>query len=42
MIGIQLLDGIIGIKISTFKTIGPIVTAIGNIVVLTIFLINSR
>jgi hypothetical protein len=42
MIGIQLLDGIIGIKISTFKTIGPILTAIGNILVLTLFLMDNR
>jgi hypothetical protein len=41
MIGIQLLDGIIGVKISTFKTIGPILTAIGNAVVLILFLINQ-
>ncbi|MHB9293103.1 hypothetical protein Holit_02223 [Hollandina sp. SP2] len=42
MIGIQLLDGIIGIKISIFKTIGPILTAIGNIVVLILFLMDSQ
>jgi hypothetical protein len=40
MIGIQLFDGIIGIKINTFKTIGPILTAIGNAVVLILFLLN--
>jgi hypothetical protein len=38
MIGIQLFDGIIGIKISAFKTIGPILTAIGNAFVLILFL----
>jgi len=40
MICIQLFDGIIGIKINTFKTIGPIFTAIGNIVLLLLFLKN--
>jgi uncharacterized membrane protein YgdD (TMEM256/DUF423 family) len=40
MIGIQLFDGIIGIKINTFKTIGPIVTATGNVIVLILFLIK--
>jgi len=38
MISIQLFDGIIGIKINTFKTIGPILTAIGNAILLIIFL----
>ncbi|MFC6170791.1 hypothetical protein [Loigolactobacillus jiayinensis] len=41
MICIQLFDGIIGIKISTFKTIGPIMTAVGNAVMLVLFLING-
>ena len=40
MIGIQLFDGFIGIKINTFKTIGPILTAIGNAIVLIFFLIK--
>jgi hypothetical protein len=40
MIGVQLFDGIIGIKISTFKTLGPILTAIGNTAVLILLLIN--
>jgi hypothetical protein len=40
MIGIQLFNGIIGIKINTFKTIGPILTAIGNIIVLILFLMK--
>lgn len=40
MIGIQLFDGVIGIKINAFKTIGPILTAIGNAAVLTLFLIK--
>jgi hypothetical protein len=40
MISIQLFDGLVGIKISTFKTIGPILTAIGNTVLLILFLIN--
>jgi hypothetical protein len=39
MIGIQLFDGIIGIRINAFKTIGPIVTAMGNVIVLILFLI---
>ncbi|MDR0604959.1 MAG: hypothetical protein LBG80_11715 [Bacteroidales bacterium] len=40
MIGVQLFDGIIGIKINAFKTIGPILTAIGNIILLILFLIK--
>jgi len=40
MICIQLFDAIIGIKINTFKTIGPIFTAIGNAVLLILFLNN--
>jgi hypothetical protein len=40
MIGVQLFDGIIGIKISSFKTLGPILTAIGNSVLLILVLIN--
>jgi hypothetical protein len=35
-----LFDGIIGIKINTFKTVGPILTAIGNAIVLILFLIK--
>jgi hypothetical protein len=42
MIGVQLLDGIIGIKISIFKTIGPILTSLGNFILLVIFLFNTR
>jgi hypothetical protein len=38
MIGVQFFDGIIGIKISIFKTIGPILTAVGNTAVLILFL----
>ena len=41
MIGVQLLDGIVGIKINTFKTIGPILTAAGNVVLLILFLVNT-
>jgi hypothetical protein len=41
MIGVQLMDGIIGIKINTFKTIGPILTAVGNIVLLILFFVNT-
>jgi hypothetical protein len=41
MICVQLLDGIVGIKINTFKTIGPILTASGNIVLLVLFLVNT-
>lgn len=40
LIGVQLFDGIIGVKISTFKTVGPLFTAVGNTVVLILFLIN--
>ena len=40
VIAIQLLDGTIGIKINTFKTIGPILTAIGNSFVLILFLMK--
>ena len=40
MIGVQLFDGIIGIKINTFKTIGPILTAIGNVILLILFLMK--
>ncbi|MDR1068269.1 MAG: hypothetical protein LBL36_03360 [Clostridiales Family XIII bacterium] len=40
MIGIQLFDGIIGIKISAFKTMGPLLTAIGNALVLILFMIK--
>ncbi|MFQ9627531.1 MAG: hypothetical protein ACLR1F_07325 [Enterococcus avium] len=40
MIGVQLFDGIIGLKISTFKTIGPLLTALGNTIVLILFLYN--
>ena len=41
MIGLQLLDGIVGTKINTFKTIGPILTAAGNIVLLILFFVNT-
>lgn len=40
MIGVQLLDGIIGMKISTFKSLGPFLTALGNGALLAIFLFN--
>lgn len=40
MIMVQLFDAVIGIKISAFKTFGPLLTAIGNLVVLILFLIN--
>jgi hypothetical protein len=40
MIGVQLFDGIIGVKISAFKTVGPLFTAVGNAVVLILFLVN--
>lgn len=39
MIGVQLFDGIIGIKVSVFKTVGPLMTSVGNAVVLILFLI---
>jgi hypothetical protein len=38
MIGIQLFDGVIGIKISAFKTIGPILTAVGNAMILILYI----
>ena len=41
MIVIQFIDGIIGIKISKFKTYGPLLTAGGNLVLLILFLQNS-
>ncbi|MDR1216272.1 MAG: hypothetical protein LBK25_06295 [Treponema sp.] len=41
MIGVQLFDGIIGVKISTFKTIGPLLTGIGNTIFLVLFLVNA-
>ncbi|BBM18685.1 hypothetical protein G15_2351 [Enterococcus avium] len=40
MIGVQLFDGIIGIKIGTFKMIGPLLTALGNSMILVLFLLN--
>lgn len=41
MIGVQAFDGIIGIKISVFKTVGSLMTAVGNMVVLILLLINQ-
>lgn len=38
MSAVQLFDGIIGLKISLFKTIGPLLTAIANLIVLSLFL----
>ncbi|EAF0391422.1 hypothetical protein MO183_000111 [Listeria monocytogenes] len=38
MIGVQLFDGVIGIKISTFKTVGPLLTTVGNVIMLILFL----
>jgi hypothetical protein len=40
MIAVQLFDGIIGIKINNFKTVGPILTAIGNSILLILFLMR--
>ncbi|WP_312025112.1 hypothetical protein [Listeria booriae] len=40
MICVQLFDGIIGIKLSVFKTVGPLATAIGNTILLILFLLN--
>ena len=40
MIAAQLFDGIIGMKISAFKTIGPILTALGNAAMLALFLLK--
>lgn len=41
MISVQVFDGIIGIKISTFKAVGPLLTAIGNMVLLVLLLVNQ-
>jgi len=41
MIFVQLFDGIIGIKISKFKTFGPIFTAVGNMVIWALFCLNN-
>lgn len=38
MIGVQFIDGIVGIKVSRFKTWGPLLTAIGNAIFLGLFL----
>jgi hypothetical protein len=38
MIGVQLFDGIIGLKINILKTVGPILTATGNLILLILFL----
>ncbi|MDH6364628.1 hypothetical protein M2139_001615 [Enterococcus sp. PF1-24] len=40
MIGVQLFDGIIGFKISIFKTVGPLFTALGNTLLLINYLFN--
>ncbi|MFD0898138.1 hypothetical protein [Loigolactobacillus binensis] len=40
MIAVQLSDGLIGMKISSFKTLGPLLTALGNTLVLGLFLLN--
>ncbi|WP_164848062.1 hypothetical protein [Lacticaseibacillus hulanensis] len=39
MTGVQLFDGIIGIKVSWFKTLGPLCTAIANALVLALYLL---
>ncbi|WP_461215845.1 hypothetical protein [Lacticaseibacillus sp. GG6-2] len=38
MIGVQLFDGVIGLKISRFKTLGPFLTAVANAVSLILYL----
>jgi hypothetical protein len=40
MIAVQLLDGIIGIKINKFKTFGPLLTAVCNAALLALFWMN--
>ncbi len=42
MIGVQLFDGIIGFKISTFKTFGPLLTSVANLVVLVLLIMYSK
>lgn len=39
MIGVQLFDGLIGIKVSRFKTFGPMLTAVSNTAMLVLFLL---
>lgn len=39
MIGVQLFDGLIGLKISLFKTLGPLLTAGGNAICLALWLL---
>ncbi|KRM72111.1 hypothetical protein [Lacticaseibacillus brantae] len=39
MIAIQFFDGLIGRKISRFKTVGPLLTAAANAIILILFLI---
>lgn len=38
MILVQLFDGLIGIKVSWFKTIGPLLTALVNAILLLLYL----
>jgi hypothetical protein len=38
MIAVQMFDGIIGVRVSRFKTVGPILTAAANAVLLMLFL----
>ncbi|MDR1641158.1 MAG: hypothetical protein LBT59_15810 [Clostridiales bacterium] len=41
MICIQLFDGIIGIKISLFKTLGPSMTAAVNAILLSLYIVRG-
>ncbi|MCH5462784.1 hypothetical protein HC026_11705 [Lactobacillus sp. LC28-10] len=38
MIFVQLFDGLIGIKVSLFKTLGPLLTALVNVILLLLYL----
>jgi hypothetical protein len=38
LIGIQLFDGLIGLKISSFKTVDPLLAALRHAIVLSVFL----
>lgn len=40
MVAVQFFDGIIGKKISAFKTVGPLLTAAANAVVLIFYLMQ--
>lgn len=41
MIGVQALDGVVGVKINVFKTVGPLATAVANAGLLILFLADA-